>query len=62
MALAEPIRQDIAENDEVIDSSGETDCPDCHAAMRQYYDWDNLQYVCENCGTELEHASSRQGY
>ncbi len=63
MALAEPIRQDIVEIDVVIDdASGDTECPDCHTALTQYYDWDILQYVCENCGTELEQASFRQGY
>ena len=24
-------------------------CPDCYDAMIRFYDWDTIQYRCENC-------------
>ena len=60
MALAEPVRQEVVEKHVIIESVSDKECPDCHTIMTQYSDWDVLQFVCENCGTELARFS--QGY
>lgn len=26
------------------------DCPDCFDTMLEFYDWDKMKYLCENCG------------
>ena len=30
------------------------DCPDCYDAMIRFYDWNTIQYRCENCDLILK--------
>ncbi len=33
------------------------DCPDCFDTMLMFYDWDNMKYICENCGLTIANSA-----
>jgi hypothetical protein len=33
------------------------DCPDCFDTMLMFYDWDNMKYICENCGLAIANSA-----
>lgn len=36
--------------DRLDEGSDLSECPDCQGELTQYYDWDTVNYRCENCG------------
>ena len=38
------------------------DCPDCFDTMLMFYDWDNMKYICENCGLTIANPSILSTY
>ena len=33
-------------------------CPDCSDTMLKFYDWDEMRYLCENCGLIIDNLHS----
>jgi len=33
------------------------DCPDCFDTMLMFYAWDNMKYICENCGLTIANSA-----
>jgi len=33
-------------------------CPDCSDTMIEFYDWDKMKYLCENCGLTINNPHS----
>ena len=29
------------------------ECPDCYDTVLEFYDWDKIKYLCENCGLTI---------
>ncbi len=40
----------------------ELDCPDCYDTMLKLYDWDKINYFCENCGLTTANPSILSTY
>lgn len=57
IALEKPLIQaaTITTDDQILES---IDCPDCSDTMLEFYDWDKMKYVCENCGLTINNPHS----
>ncbi|GEM_PF-3214048 len=40
----------ISEHPHQLEGSDLSQCPDCQTELTEYYDWDVVKYICENCG------------
>jgi uncharacterized protein (DUF983 family) len=41
-----------------LHSSITRECPDCQSSITEFYTWDKVRYVCENCGILINESTT----